>query len=90
VPAAVLIRQPSAFFVAENSPLKTWKDVEAEAKKRPLKVSVTSFGSADNLTVIYLNGKGLEFQSVPFPKPAERDTAILGGTPTSSTSNWAM
>jgi tripartite-type tricarboxylate transporter receptor subunit TctC len=79
VPAAVMIRQPSAFFVAEGSPLKTWKDVEAEAKKRPLKVGVTGFGSADDLTVIYLNGKGLKFQSVPFPKPAERYTAILGG-----------
>ena len=59
--------------------MKTWKDVEAEAKKRPLKVGVTGFGSADDLTVIYLNGKGLKFQSVPFPKPAERYTAILGG-----------
>ncbi|MDP1718632.1 MAG: tripartite tricarboxylate transporter substrate-binding protein, partial [Burkholderiales bacterium] len=48
VPAAVMIQQPSAFFVAENSPLKTWKDVEAEAKKRPLKVGVTGFGSADD------------------------------------------
>jgi len=79
VPAAIMIRQPSAFFVAQNSPMKTWKDVEAEAKKRPLKVGVTGFGSADDLTVIYLNGKGLKFQSVPFPKPAERYTAILGG-----------
>lgn len=79
VPAAIMIRQPSAFFVAEGSPLKTWKDVEAEAKKRPLKVGVTGFGSADDLTVIYMNGKGLKFQSVPFPKPAERYTAILGG-----------
>lgn len=79
VPAAIMIRQPSAFFVAEGSPLKTWKDVEAEAKKRPLKVGVTGFGSADDLTVIYLNAKGLKFQSVPFPKPAERYTAILGG-----------
>ncbi|MGQ0543772.1 MAG: tripartite tricarboxylate transporter substrate binding protein [Betaproteobacteria bacterium] len=79
VPAGILIRQPSAFFVAEASPMKTWKDVEAEARKRPLKVAVTGFGSADDLTVIYLNGKGLKFQSVPFPKPAERYTAILGG-----------
>ena len=79
VPAGILIRQPSAFFVAEASPLKTWKDVETEARKRPLKVGVTGFGSADDLTVIYLNGKGLKFQSVPFPKPAERYTAILGG-----------
>jgi len=79
VPAGIMIRQPSAFFVAEGSPMKTWKDVEAEAKKRPLKVGVTGFGSADDITVIYLNGKGLKFQSVPFPKPAERYTAILGG-----------
>jgi tripartite-type tricarboxylate transporter receptor subunit TctC len=79
VPAGILIRQPSAFFVAETSPLKSWKDVEAEARKRPLKVGVTGFGSADDLTVIFLNGKGLKFQSVPFPKPAERYTAILGG-----------
>lgn len=79
VPAAIMIRQPSAFFVAEGSPMKTWKDVEAEARKRPLKVGVTGFGSADDLTVIYLNGKGLKFQSVPFPKPGERYTAILGG-----------
>lgn len=79
VPAGIVIQQPSAFFVAENSPLKTWKDVEAEARKRPLKVGVTGFGSADDLTVIFLNGKGLKLQSVPFPKPAERYTAVLGG-----------
>ncbi len=79
VPAAIMIRQPSAFFVAENSPLKTWKDVEAEAKKRPLKVGVTGFGSADDLHVIYFNGKGLKLISVPLPKPSERYTAILGG-----------
>ena len=79
VPAAIMIRQPSAFFVAENSPLKTWKDVEAEAKKRPLKVGVTGFGSADDLHVIYFNGKGLKLISVPFPKPSERYIAILGG-----------
>ena len=78
-PAAVMIQQPSAFFVAENSPLKSWKDVEAEAKKRPLKVGVTGFGSADDLHVIYFNGKGLKLQSVPFPKPAERYTSVLGG-----------
>lgn len=78
-PAAIMIQQPSAFFVAESSPLKTWKDVEAEAKKRPLKVGVTGFGSADDITVIYLANKGLKLQSVPFPKPAERYTAVLGG-----------
>ncbi|MFN7085261.1 MAG: tripartite tricarboxylate transporter substrate binding protein [Burkholderiales bacterium] len=79
VPAAIMIQQPSAFFVAENSPLKTWQDVEAEARKRPLKVGVTGFGSADDLHVVYFNGKGLKLTSVPFPKPSERYSAILGG-----------
>lgn len=79
VPAAIMIQQPSAFFVAQNSPLKTWKDVEAEARKRPLKVGVTGFGSADDLHVIYFSGKGLQLASVPMPKPSERYTAILGG-----------
>lgn len=79
VPAAVMIRQPSAFFVAENSPLKTWNDIEAEAKKRPLKVAITGFGSADDLHVIYFTQKGLKLTAVPFAKPAERYTAILGG-----------
>jgi len=79
IPAAVMIQQPSAFFVAADSPMKTWKDVESEARKRPLKVGVTGFGSADDIHVIYFNGKGLKLVSVPFPKPAERYTAILGG-----------
>lgn len=79
VPAGVMIRQPSAFFVAENSPLKTWKDVEAEAMKRPLKVAITGFGSADDLHVIYFTQKALKLTSVPFPKPSERYTAVLGG-----------
>ena len=78
-PAAIMIQQPSAFFVAENSPIKTWKDVEAEAKKRPLKVGVTGFGSADDLHALYFAAKGIRMQSVPFPKPAERYTAVLGG-----------
>lgn len=79
VPAGVMIQQPSAFFVAANGPFKSWKDVEEAAKKRPLKVGVTGFGSADDLHVIYFNQRGLKLTSVPFPKPAERYTAVLGG-----------
>ncbi len=79
VPAAVMIRQPSAFFVAETSPLKTWADVEREARKRPLKVAITGFGSADDLHVIFFKGKNYQFTAVPFPKPAERYSSVLGG-----------
>lgn len=79
VPAAIMIRQPSAFFTAENSNLKTWADVEREARNRPLKVAITGFGSPDDMHVQYFVAKGLKLVAVPFPKPAERYTAILGG-----------
>ncbi|MBI4195382.1 MAG: tripartite tricarboxylate transporter substrate binding protein [Betaproteobacteria bacterium] len=79
VPAAIMTRQPSAFFTVENGPLKTWADVEREAKTRQLKVAITGFGSPDDLTVQYFVRKGMKLVSVPFAKPAERYTAILGG-----------
>lgn len=79
VPAAIMIRQPSAFFTSESGALKSWADVEREAKKRPLKVAITGFGSPDDMHVQYFAAKGLKLLAVPFPKPAERYTAILGG-----------
>jgi tripartite-type tricarboxylate transporter receptor subunit TctC len=79
VPLAIMIRQPSAFFVAEGGKYKTWADVEAAAKTGPLKVAITGFGSPDEMTVNFFNKKGLKFVSVPFPRPGERYSAILGG-----------
>lgn len=78
VPAAIMIKQPSAFFTSADN-LKTWADVEREAKTRPLKVAITGFGSPDDMHVNYFANKGLKLVSVPFAKPAERYTAILGG-----------
>jgi tripartite-type tricarboxylate transporter receptor subunit TctC len=78
VPAAVMIKQPSAFFTSSPD-LATWKDVEREAKKRPLKVAITGFGSPDDMHVNYFAQRGLKLVSVPFAKPGERYTAIIGG-----------
>ncbi len=78
VPAAIMIKQPSAFFTADPK-LATWADVEREAKSRPLKVAITGFGSPDDMHVNYFANKGLKLVSVPFAKPAERYTAIVGG-----------
>jgi len=78
VPAAIMIKQPSAFFTSADN-LKTWADVEREGKKRPLKVAITGFGSPDDMHVNYFAKKGIKLVSVPFAKPAERYTAILGG-----------
>ena len=78
-PVAIMIKQPSAFFVPANSPIKNWNDLVAEAKKRPLKVAVTGFGTPDDITVNYFTKKGINLASVPFANPGERYTAILGG-----------
>ena len=78
VPAAIMIKQPSAFFSSDPK-LATWADVQREAKTRPLKVAITGFGSPDDMHVNYFAKKGLKLVSVPFAKPAERYTAILGG-----------
>jgi tripartite-type tricarboxylate transporter receptor subunit TctC len=79
VPLAIMIRQPSALFVAEGGKFKSWADVEAAAKAGPLKVAITGFGSPDDMTVNYFNKKGMKLVSVPFPRPGERYSAILGG-----------
>lgn len=79
IPVALMIKQPSSFLTANNGPLKTWADVEREAKTRPLKVAVTGFGSPDEITVNYFVARGLKLVPVPFANPSERYTAVLGG-----------
>lgn len=79
IPLGIVIQQASGFFVAENGPFKTWADVEKAAKERPLKVAVTGFNSPDDITVNYFAAKGLKLNSVPYAKPGERYTSVLGG-----------
>lgn len=79
IPLGVVIQQASGFFAAENGPFKTWADVEKAAKERPLKVAVTGFESPDDITVNYFVAKGLKLNAVPYAKPSERYTSILGG-----------
>ena len=79
IPVALMIKQPSSFLTATNGTLKTWADVEREAKTRPLKVAVTGFGSPDDITVNFFVGRGLKLVAVPFANPGERYTAVLGG-----------
>lgn len=79
VPLAVMNRQPFAYYVAANSPNKTWADVEKAARQRPFKVGLSGFGGAEDAVTGYLAKKGLKFIGVPFPKPGERYAAVLGG-----------
>ena len=79
IPVALMIKQPSSFLTAANGKLKTWVDVEREARKQPLKVAVTGFGSPDEITVNFFIARGLKLIPVPFANPSERYTAVLGG-----------
>jgi tripartite-type tricarboxylate transporter receptor subunit TctC len=81
VPLGIMIRQPSALFVKYDSPFKTWADVAKAAKSSPgkLKVAILGFGSVDDMALKYMDQKGLRFTGVPYAKPGERYTAILGG-----------
>ncbi len=79
IPVALMIKQPSSFLTATNGKFKTWADVEREARKQPLKVAVTGFGSPDEITVNFFIARGLKLISVPFANPGERYTAVLGG-----------
>jgi putative tricarboxylic transport membrane protein len=78
-PIAVMIQQPSGFYVAEGSRFKTWSDVEAEAKSKGVKVAISGFGSPDDVTIGYFNSKGVKLQPVPFANPGERYTSLIGG-----------
>lgn len=79
MPVAIMMQQHSGFFVKHDSPWKTWADVEQAARTRPLKVAITGFDSPDDITVNYLASKGLKLISVPYAKPGERYTSVLGG-----------
>jgi tripartite-type tricarboxylate transporter receptor subunit TctC len=81
IPLAIMIRQPSGFFVRTNGPYQSWNDLVKSAKANPgkLKVGVTGFGTLDDMTVNYFASKGIRMTSVPYAKPGERYAAVLGG-----------
>lgn len=78
LPLAIVIQLPSGLYVAGDR-YADWKAVEAAAKARPLKVAISGFGSPDDITVNYMLSKGLKLTAVPFAKPGERYSALLGG-----------
>ncbi len=81
MPVARMILAPSFLFVAADSRFKSWADFEKEAKANPgkLKVATLGFGSVDDITLTYLEGKGIKVVQVPYSKPSERYVSVLGG-----------
>lgn len=80
VPVGVLTHQSSGFYVKYDAPWKTWADLEKAAKTQTLKVAITGFESPEDMTVDYLASKGgLKLVNVPYAKPGERYTSVIGG-----------
>jgi tripartite-type tricarboxylate transporter receptor subunit TctC len=81
MPVARLILGPSFLFVKEGGRFKSWGDFEKEAKAKPgtLKVGTLGFGSVDDITLTYLESKGVKVIQVPYSKPSERYVSVLGG-----------
>ncbi len=80
IPLAIMIQQPSGYWVNTKSKWNSWNDLAATAKERALKVAVLGFGSADDITTTYLKRKGgFKFEAIPYAEPELRYTSILGG-----------
>jgi tripartite-type tricarboxylate transporter receptor subunit TctC len=78
-PIAVVDQQPSGFFLRYDSPWKTWADVVAAAKTKPVRVAGSGIGTQSDVTVNYLNrDMGLNFVTIPFDDPGLRWSAVLG------------
>jgi tripartite-type tricarboxylate transporter receptor subunit TctC len=80
-PIAVMMQCPSFLFVAENGRFKDWQQFEKEARAKPksLKVATLGFGSVDDMTLSYLESKGIQVVEVPYSKPSERYVSVIGG-----------
>jgi tripartite-type tricarboxylate transporter receptor subunit TctC len=80
IPVAVLTQQRSGYFVKQDSPFKTWTDVEKAAAANALKVGLTGLGSPEDVaTATIAKRKNVKLTSVPYAKPGERYAALLGG-----------
>jgi tripartite-type tricarboxylate transporter receptor subunit TctC len=80
-PIAIMMQCPSFLFVAEGGRFKDWAQFEREAKAKPatLKVATLGFGSVDDMTLSYLESKGIKVVEVPYSKPSERYVSVIGG-----------
>ncbi|MBU2285439.1 MAG: tripartite tricarboxylate transporter substrate binding protein, partial [Gammaproteobacteria bacterium] len=76
---AVLLRQPSGIFAPKNSRFKTWEDVVKNSDKEQVTLGITGPNTADDLTARYLKTRGVALTGIPYTKPGERYSAVIGG-----------
>ena len=65
--------------VADSNPIKTFQELVAQSKVKPIKLSTAGTGTTDHLAAVLLKAKtGLQFDLVPFDSTADQMTALLG------------
>ncbi len=79
-PIARLEKIPSFLFVKQDSPYKTFDDLEKAVKAKPdaLKTAILGKGSLDDVTLTFMARKGFKTTIVPFTSPGQRYSSILG------------
>jgi len=78
IPLAIVIQLPSALYAAGDK-FANWKAVEEAARKAPVSVAISGLGSPDEITINYFAKKGIKLTPVPFARPGERYSALIGG-----------
>jgi tripartite-type tricarboxylate transporter receptor subunit TctC len=65
--------------VAATNPIKTYAELLAASKVKPIKLSTAGTGTTDHMAAVMLKEKtGLQFDLVPFDSTADQMTALLG------------
>lgn len=80
-PIARMMKVPSFLFVANDSPYKTFDDLEKAVKDKngAMKAAILGKGSVDEVTLSYMASKGFKTTMVPLTNTGERFTSVLGG-----------
>jgi tripartite-type tricarboxylate transporter receptor subunit TctC len=80
-PICLVSSTPSVITASAKTPWKTFKDMVADAKKRPGQISVgASLGSTSQYSIaLAAKAAGIKFKWVPYDGTAKRMNALLGG-----------
>jgi tripartite-type tricarboxylate transporter receptor subunit TctC len=80
-PVCLIASTPSVITVGAKTPWKTFKDLVADAKKRPGQIIVgATLGSTSQYSIaIAAKAAGIKFKYVPYQGTAKRMNALLGG-----------
>ncbi|MCE7506548.1 tripartite tricarboxylate transporter substrate binding protein [Polynucleobacter sp. IMCC30063] len=74
----IVIQLPSGLYVSGDK-FNNWKSFEQAAKNSPVSIAISGLGSTDDITMSYLQSKGLKINVIPYAKPGERYAALIGG-----------